>query len=231
MKLRLLALMLGLGVAGLAAPHAPAPAQPAQRDWSRTIVATPEGYRIGNPAARVKLVEYGSFTCPACANFSRTAKSLLVANHVRSGRVSFEFRNMVLNGPGIAATLLARCAGPASFFRIADSLYQGQDLWLGRIRALGQARLTAAEALALPQRMSLYAETGGLYALAARGGIPPARARACLADQATVTRLARIYDGANKQGVKTTPSFLINGVNTGIHDWASLDPLLRAYAG
>ena len=50
-----------------AVPHA----APAAVDWVDHVVATPDGgFLMGNPAARVKVVEYGSRTCPHCARFA-----------------------------------------------------------------------------------------------------------------------------------------------------------------
>jgi protein-disulfide isomerase len=80
----------------VAAQAAAAPkrsAAPAARDWTRTVSATPEGgYRVGNPAAAVKLVEYGSLTCNHCATFAKEGMPPLLSRHVRTGRVSYEFR-------------------------------------------------------------------------------------------------------------------------------------------
>ena len=68
--------------------------KPAPRDWSRTVAATPEGgFRMGNPNAKVKLVEYGSLACPHCRHFEETGYKPLVQQYVRTGRVSYEFRN------------------------------------------------------------------------------------------------------------------------------------------
>ncbi len=56
-------------VAPVAAAGPPAKAQ-AAHDWSRTVAMTPEGgFRMGNPAAKVKLIEYGSLACPHCRHF------------------------------------------------------------------------------------------------------------------------------------------------------------------
>ena len=42
-------------------------AAPAGTKWSETIAASPDGYFVmGNPNAKVKLVEYGSYTCSHC---------------------------------------------------------------------------------------------------------------------------------------------------------------------
>src|SRR5207237_2794614 len=62
------------------------------RDWTRIAVRTPEGVRIGNPAAQVKLVEYGSITCPHCAAFANQGGTAGLDRHVRTGRVSGEYR-------------------------------------------------------------------------------------------------------------------------------------------
>ena len=48
-------------VANVAAPNG---------DWTQTVAATERGFRMGNPNAPVKLVEYASITCPHCAEFS-----------------------------------------------------------------------------------------------------------------------------------------------------------------
>ena len=113
--------ILALTAAAALAPQADAAparkaAAPAAVDWSKRVAATPEGgFVMGNPAAKVKVVEYGSLTCPHCAAFSNSAKAGLAAR-VRTGKVSFEFRNYVLNGIDVAATLVARCGGTARFF-------------------------------------------------------------------------------------------------------------------
>ena len=71
---------------------------------------------MGNPNARVKLVEYGSLACPHCRHFEETGYKPLVQGYVRTGRVSYEFRSFLLNAPDISVSLLAHCAGPAKFF-------------------------------------------------------------------------------------------------------------------
>ena len=46
-------------------------AAPVLRAWDRTVNLTADGFPVlGNPAARVKLVEFISYTCPHCADFN-----------------------------------------------------------------------------------------------------------------------------------------------------------------
>ncbi len=56
---------------------------------------------MGNPYAKTALVEYGSLACPHCRHFEETGYKPLVQQYVRTGRVSYEFRNFLLNAPDI----------------------------------------------------------------------------------------------------------------------------------
>ena len=67
---------------------------PAGKAWSDVVeVTTDGGYRMGNPDAPIKLVEYGSLSCPHCAHLAEESFNPLVNDFVRSGRVSFEYRS------------------------------------------------------------------------------------------------------------------------------------------
>jgi protein-disulfide isomerase len=221
---------LALAFAGLAA--IPAGEAFAQADWARTVVATPEGgFRMGNPAAKVKLIEYGSLTCSHCATFAKDGMASLVGTYVRSGKVSYEYRNMVLNGLDVAATLVARCGGPGAYFRVADKLYATQDQWKGRVKDLTDAQKQALNALPENQRLGRLADLAGIPAIAAQHGIAPASAQRCLADRAAFDALGKMNEAATAQGVQGTPTFFLNGSSIGFHTWATLEPILREAAG
>jgi protein-disulfide isomerase len=226
-------LLAGAAAAMPAAAAAPAGrAAQARADWSRTVVATPEGgFRMGNPAAKVRLVEYGSLTCGHCANFAKAGMESLVGTYVRSGKVSYEYRSYILNGLDVAATLVARCGGPARFFPVADKLYATQGQWMGRITDLTEAQKAQLNALPENQRLARVAEFAGIPQLAAQHGIAASQSRRCLSDQAALDRLAKISEAAEAQGVQGTPTFLLNDGNIGSHTWATLEPILREAAG
>lgn len=225
----LIALALaGAGAAQLAAVPA-APAQ-AQRDWTKTVVVTPEGgFRMGDPAAAVKLVEYGSLTCPHCAHFAKDAVPNLLGE-VRRGKVSYELRNFVRDPADLAGALLSRCAPPTRYFALTDQIFASQEQWLGRLNAMSEAEQQEIAALTPPQRIARYASVSGLNALAAQAGVSGAQANACLIDQKAIDRLLEIRRVATERdGVQGTPTFLINGRKVdGVHDWATLQPNLAA---
>ena len=221
-------------VAALAALALPAPAlaqpaaQPRQRDWTQVVSPTAEGgFRMGNPQAPVRLVEFLSLTCPHCADFSRTGTPRLM-NYVRSGRVSLEYRNFVLNGLDLAAAFLSRCATPQNYFPLTHAILAGQQQWVGRMQALTAAQQGEMEGQPPLETMRRVVAASGLDAIAARHGISAPQQRACLASQAGLDRVIQMQQAGARYGVSGTPTFAINGRIAGsVHDWASLEPLLR----
>ena len=207
-----------------ARPRAPA----AQRDWTRIAVRTPEGgFRIGNPAAPVKLVEYLSLTCPHCAEFAHQGSAHLLHYYVRTGGVSVEYRNYVLNGYDLAAAFLSRCAQPRAFFDMSHELLLTQPQWMGRMRALTDAQRDELRSVPPLQAMQRMVALLGLDAIAARHGIAPAQQRACLANQAGLDRIGELQRAAEGLGVTGTPTFFINGRMAPANTWAGIEPLLR----
>lgn len=230
-----LAAAAALAVPAAAAPvrHAAHPVRhaAAAHDWTRVVVATPEGgFRMGNPNAKVKVVEYGSLTCPHCAAFSRTGEQPFIQKYVKSGRASYEYRNFVLNNVDVVASLLARCAGPG-FFRVADTFYATQDQWMRKATALTEAERTQIDSLPVAQRLGRVADLIGLTDIAARAGLPAARGKQCLSEKAGVDRLGQIYEAAERRGVDGTPTFFINGAKADVNTWSALEPLIRTAAG
>ena len=223
---------LTAAAAALAAPLGLAPGAAfaqVQRDWSRTIVATPEGgFRMGNPAAAVKLVEFVSLTCPHCREFALSGAPHLVQRYVRGGRVSFEIRPFPLDAVASMAAQLNRCAPPAGAFALNDAILAGQEQWFGRLQALTDQQLAELDGLPEAQLRLRVAAITGLDAIAARHGIPAARVRSCLAEETGARRVAAIKTAGERIGIAGTPSFTINGrVAQNVHDWAALEPLLR----
>ncbi|HEX8641068.1 MAG TPA: thioredoxin domain-containing protein [Allosphingosinicella sp.] len=202
----------------------------AQRDWTQVVSRTPEGgFRMGNPNAPVKLVEYLSLTCSHCAHFAHEGTPRLIQNYVRSGRVSLEYRNFVLNAYDLAASFLSRCAAPQDYFALNHAILGGQEQWMGRIEGFTAEQRQQLQSLQPIQGMQRIVAWTGLDAIGARHGISAEEARACLGNQSQLDRVLQMREAGDTAGVQGTPSFAINGrLAPNVHDWASLEPLLRA---
>ena len=218
--LRLLLLTLA---ALFALPLHAAPA----KDWSRTVTRTAEGaYLLGNPAAKNRLVEYVSYTCPHCAHFVAEGTAPLKKNWVANGSLAIEVRNLVRDRFDITAALLARCGGEARFFGTHEALFANQEAWLGKARAYQPALPANASQT---EAMADIAERTGLFALMQKRGISAAQGKICLADGKALDQvLAMTRRAAEQDGVRGTPSFLVNGKLADAHDWEGLRPLLPA---
>ncbi|WP_162888151.1 thioredoxin domain-containing protein [Sphingomonas mesophila] len=212
-------------------------AAPNGGDWTQTVSLTPEGgYRLGNPDAPVKLVEFGSMTCPHCAEFEEAAMETITNTYVKSGRVSFEFRNFVRDGLDLTASVIARCGGPTSFFGLTGQLFAGQKDMFARVQQADQAQLAAIEALPPAQKLPRFAELAGLKQWATMRGLPSAKLDQCLADQASVDRLVAMQsDATSTFQINATPSFLLNGELVQFEGsepiWAQLEAKLRGALG
>jgi protein-disulfide isomerase len=223
-------------LAAFAAAALPAASGEAQRraaasrvDWTATAVRTPEGgFRMGNPNARVKLVEYVSLTCSHCANFAAQGHSRLFGTYVRSGDVSVEYRNYVRDAYDLAAAMVARCASPRRYFDISHALLASQATWTGRINGLTEAQRSELRALTPLQGTARVARLLQLDTLAGRYGINAARLNACLSDQAALDQVIEVRRAAEALGVEGTPTFFLNGRLLQPNQWASIEPLLRA---
>ena len=220
------------GAGNSAAPEVTATpvAAPNNGDWSTVISKTAEGgFLMGNPNAKVKLVEFGSMTCPHCAEFEERGTKALIDNYVKKGLVSFEFRNYVRDPFDVAASLIARCGGEAGFFGLTRGLYAEQRNWVGKIQAADQATMQSLQTMPPAQQFSTIADLAGLKQFAAMRGVPRAKADACLADEAAVNQLVQMNsDAQSTYDIPGTPSFLINGkLVEQTASWDALEPKLK----
>ena len=188
---------------------------------------------MGNPDAPVKLVEYGSLTCPHCAEFARRARRPRCATAMSAPAGSaVEYRTFMLNGPTDRRhrSCCSAAAAPARLFpRSTEQLYATQPHWMGRVQALPRGR-SAASSQALPPRSrrsagpTLRASTRS----SAQRGLTPARISACLADGAALDRLAEMHRARRQRAGRPGHADLLDQRPAGRHasDWAGLEPLL-----
>lgn len=204
---------------------------PAGTDWTKVTAATPEGgFRIGNPDAKVKLLEFASLTCPHCSEFHESAMATIRDKYVASGNVSYEFRNFVLNGPDYAASMLARCQGAEPFFGLLGSFYADQATWTEPFSKLTEADSKRLSAMPEDQQIAALAQLGKLDEYVRARGISRAKFDQCLADKDALATLAKLRtEAVDKYKLTGTPGFIINGVTQeGVFTWDALEPKLKA---
>lgn len=147
---------------------------------------------LGAEDAPVEIIEYASYTCPHCANFHTNVFGDIKKNYIETGKVKFVYREVYFDKYGIWASLVARCGGEEKFFGITDLIYKGQKEW---------SRAGSDGAIADELR-----KIGKL------AGIGQDDIEACLTDGNHLRSLVEWYQAnAERDNIKSTPSFLIDG--------------------
>jgi protein-disulfide isomerase len=232
MQLRALPIIAALVLASplLAQPKPAArPAVTKATPWAERVALTPQGgVLLGNPAAAVKIVEYGSLTCPHCKAFHETGLPVIKAKYLATGRVSYEYRPFSLNGIDLMAGMVMQCLAAPQAWDFVNRTYARQAELVQPFQTISEADRASLAALPQEAQGPRMAELGKLPEYAAAAGVPRARYDACIAAKPGMDRLMAIRaDAVQTHNLTGTPSFLINGaMQTDTFDWAALEPLL-----
>ena len=203
-------------------------AAPAGATWADTYAATPEGgYRMGNPEAPIKLVEYGALSCSHCAEFAEKSAAELRDSFIGSGRVSYEVRFFMLNALDVPATLLATCGTPEATLPLAEQFWGWQKNMFTSLQS-NEAALNAASQLPPAQRFAAIAQAGGMDGFFTSRGIAADQAKACLADTAKATKLVEASNKAGQElNITGTPTFFLNGAKLDTNTWEGVKVALE----
>jgi protein-disulfide isomerase len=196
--------MIALAAAATAA-MTPALAQEA----TTTEAASVKDFSLGSPDAKVKMVEYASFTCPHCANFHATTFKELKRDYIDTGKVHFTLREVYFDRYGLWAALIARCGGEMKYFGIHDMLFDQQQDWAASDN---------------PQQVVDKLKTIGRAA-----GLEDAAMDACLNDTTNAEALIKQFQtNFEADGVQGTPTLFINGAKHGNMAYADLKAIIDA---
>lgn len=205
-------------------------APPAGQAWTDVIEATPDGgMRMGNPDAPIKLVEYGSLTCPHCANLAKQSMAPLMKDYVSTGKVSFEFRSFAIHPQDVPLTVLVRCAPKEAFFPLIEQVYGNFDAMNAVYQDQGKlAQAEAAMQLPPAQRWAAFSDAVGYTDFFSARGIAKDQAHSCLADLNKATLVADQAKKYGEAGISSTPTLLINGTKINAAEWPGVEAALKA---
>lgn len=200
---------------------------PEGQTWSEMVTRTEEGgYLMGNPDAPIKLLEFASLTCGACAQFAQESANELKQQFVDSGRVSFEYRNYLRGPQDLILAQIMECGAPERVIPLADQHY---DRFAEFGQALSDPRLEQISSLPEDQQKAAFAEITGAIEFFAQRGISRDEALSCLADDAKATKMAEQMQSWNQNyDIQGTPSIFVNGQFLDQNRWTSLKQRLEA---
>ena len=182
---------------------------PALAQETATATTGPGDFSVGSPDAKVKIVEYASFTCPHCATFHATVYPQLKADYIDTGKVHFTLREVYFDRYGLWAALIARCGGEMKYFGIHDMLFSKQKEW-----AASEDPMQVVE---------------NLKTIGRSAGLEDAAMDACLNDQPTAEALIKQFQSNfEADGVEGTPTLFINGAKHANMAYDELKAIIEA---
>lgn len=143
---------------------------------------------LGKDDAPVTVVEYSSLTCPHCAHFHRDVMPAFKSEYIDTGKARYIEREFPLNTAALAGAVVARCVDPSRFFAFTDLLFSKQEDWAFKEDAMAPLRLYAKQA-----------------------GLNDAEFEKCIDNEALQKKVIAVRDRGEKEGVKGTPTFFVNG--------------------
>jgi protein-disulfide isomerase len=206
-------------------------AAPAGKVWLEVVKKTAEGgYLIGNPDAKIKLIEFGSLTCHVCADFATQSGEEFNEKYINSGKVSFEFRNFVRDEMDLTAARIARCGADEAVYPLTEQFMAFQPTMFENLKKVdGDAALNAKlSSLKGADRAFAVGEAAGIIDFFAQRGVSRDQAKACLSDQKEMDRLAELTsEYGKKYSIQGTPTFYLNGNKIDVTAWPAVKGKLQ----
>ena len=177
----------------------------------------PDDMTLGNPKAKIVVVEYASLSCPHCARFHNEVFPQFRKQFIDTGKVQFVYREFITSPPevAVASAVVARCAGKDGYFKVVEGVFASQEE-IYRVGTISGLR-------------TVLVREGG------KAGLTKAQVEACLNDTDLYAAIdARVDRGAEEDKVRGTPTFFVNGKEVtpgaanGEMDLASLAAAIKA---
>lgn len=175
-------------------------------DSSDAAAASGQGYEIvpsdrtlGNPKAKVVLIEYGAPSCPVCANFNAQSFPELKAKYIDTGKIFYVFRVFPLRPDDGTAEKIARCLPEDKYFSFIDLLFKNQPKW------------DVEYGVQSPEGVH-----DGLVLLGRIAGMSAQQVDQCIQNKAEDDRINKVSsDGEARYSITGTPTFILDGTNVG----------------
>lgn len=168
-------------------------------------------HAIGNPDAKVTIVEYASVTCSACANWHKTVWPQFRKDYVDTGKVRFVYREFPTPPVRLSETgfMIARCADQDKYFANIGLQYERQAALFEAARN-GEAKKAYTD-------------------LARAAGLSEEEFEQCLANEDEYKAMQLVIRDGQERGVGTTPTFLINGEISKVWTLDTFDEALKPF--
>jgi len=143
---------------------------------------------LGDSNASITILEWGDYQCTFCYKFHQSTLDIIIADHIKSGKVKLIFKDFPLNGPdSILAAEAAYCADEqGKYWQYHDELYEN---WGGE--RTGWVTRESLDRFATTLNLNLD------------------EFNKCLNSHKYQHRVNMLYEFGKEIGIDATPSFLV----------------------
>ncbi|MFN8132700.1 MAG: thioredoxin domain-containing protein [Solirubrobacteraceae bacterium] len=147
-----------------------------------------QGQFVGDPQAKVTMIEFADLQCPFCKEFADNVTPRLIQDYVRTKKLRIQFQPLTFIGPDSekAARYAIASGGQNKLWNFVELFYRNQGT-----------------------ENTGYVTTDFIHKIGAAAGVNQSQADAATGTAATTAALAKADLLAQRNGVTSTPSFLI----------------------
>ena len=162
---------------------------------------------IGNPDAKISIIEFSDFQCPFCARFHIQTLPSILEEYIDEGKVKLVFRDFPIQSihpNAFPASVAAECANEQGKFReMHDKLFDNQNQW---------SRQQTADAVLM---FNQYAEEIKL---------DQEIFESCLSNGKYIDEIKKDLEDGRDYGVSGTPGFFIGNDKIGYVELKGAQP-------
>lgn len=154
------------------------------------VFAVREANVLGDPNAKVTIVEYADFQCPFCGRHHTAVSPGIIETYVNTGKVRMIYKHLAFLGPeSVYAAVASECAADqGKFWEYHDYLFEHQN-------GENQGAFNKDKLIEFGKTLEL----------------DMTRFEPCVTNDETIARVQADTEEAAKFNVGSTPTFFVNG--------------------
>ena len=156
----------------------------------RSVFAIRAANQLGDPNAKVQIIEYADFQCPFCGRHHQLVAPDLIKNYVDTGKATYVYKHLAfLGNESVWAAMASECAADqGKFWEYHNYLFEHQN-------GENQGAFNKDKLIAFGKELNL----------------DMAKFEPCVNTDATFDRVRADTEEGQNLGVSSTPTFFVNG--------------------
>ena len=162
---------------------------------------------IGNPDAKITIIEFSDFQCPFCARFHIQTLPSIMSEYIEQGKVKLVFRDFPIQSihpNALPASVAAECANEQGKFKeMHDILFENQNKW-NRVETANVLSVFSQYASQMQMNQEIF--------------------DSCLTNGKYIEEIRKDLEDGRNYGVSGTPGFFIGNDKVGYVELKGAQP-------